>query len=76
MKIIVDSSVVTLEPVDINKKGKVLEYNIVSEGEVVGFIERRESIDTWGIATCPDFSFSVGFLGRLVQVMMQYQSSV
>jgi len=73
MKILVDSSIPSLSVADLNEKRRVIKYDIVSEGEVVGSIHRCESVETWGIAVHEDFTFSVGFIGRLIQVMMEYQ---
>jgi len=73
MKILVDSGVPSLRAAVSNGKGKVIEYDIISRDEVIGTLHRFESVGTWSINTHPDYSFSIGFVGRLIQVMLEYQ---
>jgi len=73
MKILVDSSIPSLEVAGTEPKGRVFEYDIVSQGDNVGSLRRFEGADTWSIDTHPDYTFSIGFVGRLIQVMLEYQ---
>lgn len=72
MKILVNSSVPSIEVVGRNEKGKASEYNIISNTEVVGTLYRWEEVGQWSISTHPDYSFTVGFIGRLIQVMLEH----
>ncbi len=73
MKILVDSSVPSLEVAMDDGKGKVIEYDIISQGEAVGSLRRFDMSKTWSIDTHPDYTFSIGFFGRLIQVMLEFQ---
>ena len=70
MKILVDSSIPSLKVAGTEPKGRVFEYDIISQGQVVGSLRRFEGADTWSIDTHPDYTFSIGFIGRLIQVML------
>jgi hypothetical protein len=73
MKILVNTSVPSLKVADSNDKGKVIKYDIIAQDGVVGALVRFECVDTWSIDTSPDYTFSIGFIGRLIQVMLEYQ---
>ena len=73
MKILVDSTVPSLEVAGSEPNGRVFEYDIVSQGQVVGSLRRFNSADTWSVDTQPDYTFSIGFFGRLIQVMLEFQ---
>lgn len=71
--ILINSSSPSIRVEKSDKKGRVVEYSIISNGEVVGFIHRWEEVSDWSIETSQGYCFTVGFIGRLIQLMMEYQ---
>ena len=74
MKILVDISIPSLKVAGTEPTtGRVFEYDIISQGDTVGSLRRFNSADTWSVDTHPDYTFSIGFFGRLIQVMLEFQ---